>query len=127
MNSLRMVGSFARSVGSTFSETGFLPAGVTFTNAGVLSGTPGAGAGGAYVITITATNGSGGTQTDKVRFTVAGENAFTIAVMPDTQDYTTAAAINAGRDAFFGQINLPGPPTPRIAHTRRRLRDTTKL
>jgi hypothetical protein len=42
----------------TFSETGSLPSGVTFTAAGVLSGTPNNGATGkSYPITITATNG----------------------------------------------------------------------
>jgi large repetitive protein len=43
---------------STFSETGALPAGVTFNNAtGVLSGTPLPGSGGVYSLTFTATNG----------------------------------------------------------------------
>jgi len=41
----------------TFSETGALPTGVTFTSAGVLSGTPGGGTGGTYNIIITAQNG----------------------------------------------------------------------
>jgi len=42
----------------TFSETGALPSGVTLTNTGTLSGTPAAGTGGTYPITITAANGS---------------------------------------------------------------------
>ena len=46
---------------STLSETGALPSGVTFTDNGdgtaTLAGTPGAGSGGAYPFTITATNG----------------------------------------------------------------------
>ena len=41
----------------TFSESGPLPSGVTFTPAGVLSGTPDAGTSGIYPITITASNG----------------------------------------------------------------------
>ena len=41
----------------TYSESGTLPAGVTFTSAGLLSGTPAGGAGGTYPITITAQNG----------------------------------------------------------------------
>ena len=41
----------------TFGETGTLPAGVTFSSAGVLSGTPAPGTAGSYPITITATNG----------------------------------------------------------------------
>jgi sugar lactone lactonase YvrE len=40
----------------TFSETVTLPGGVTLSSSGVLSGTPAATAGGAYTITITATN-----------------------------------------------------------------------
>jgi hypothetical protein len=40
----------------TFSEVGGLPAGVTFTSSGLLSGTP-TGTAGAYDLTITATNG----------------------------------------------------------------------
>jgi hypothetical protein len=41
----------------SFSETGALPKGVTFSSSGVLSGTPGSG--GFYAITITATNAVG--------------------------------------------------------------------
>jgi hypothetical protein len=41
----------------TFTKTGTLPAGVTLTSAGKLSGTPAAGAVGTYPITITAGNG----------------------------------------------------------------------
>ena len=43
--------------GPTFSFTGTLPTGVTLSAAGVLSGTPAAGTGGTYPITITANNG----------------------------------------------------------------------
>ncbi len=42
---------------TTFSESGTLPSGVTFTS-GKLSGTPAAGTGGTYPITFTASNGS---------------------------------------------------------------------
>jgi GH25 family lysozyme M1 (1,4-beta-N-acetylmuramidase) len=42
-----------------FSETGALPAGVTFSAAGVLSGTPATGSGGRYPIKITASNPAG--------------------------------------------------------------------
>jgi len=40
----------------TFTESGALPGGVALTSAGVLSGTPAAGTGGTYPITVTATN-----------------------------------------------------------------------
>lgn len=41
----------------TFSETGALPSGITLSSAGVLGGTPAAGTGGSYTITIAANNG----------------------------------------------------------------------
>ena len=43
----------------TFSASGTLPSGVTLSTSGVLSGTPAAASGGAYLITITASNGVG--------------------------------------------------------------------
>jgi large repetitive protein len=42
---------------ATFSETGKLPAGLTLSTSGVLSGTPGPDSGGRYPLTITAANG----------------------------------------------------------------------
>ena len=77
-----------------FTETGALPAGVTLTSSGVLSGTPAAGTGGFYSITICACNGIGtsGTQTfgltvdqplvitsaTAARFAVENPGSFTI-------------------------------------------------
>ncbi|MEQ9609798.1 MAG: metallophosphoesterase, partial [Kiloniellaceae bacterium] len=43
-------------------------------------------------IKVTATDADGNTATDWFRARVAGENAYTIAVLPDTQDYTDNAA-----------------------------------
>ena len=60
----------------TFTETGTLPAGVTFTSAGLLSGTPAPrsstspGSGGAYPLTITASNGIGTAATQSFTLTV---------------------------------------------------------
>jgi hypothetical protein len=51
----------------TFSETGALPSGVTLSASGVLSGTPAAGTGGVYSITITASNGVGTNATQASR------------------------------------------------------------
>jgi hypothetical protein len=54
-------GSFALTTGAanpTFGETGALPSGVTFSAAGVFSGTPAAGTVGIYPVVITATDGS---------------------------------------------------------------------
>lgn len=54
----------------TFSETGTLPSGVTFSAAGLLSGTPAAGTQGSYPITITATNGIAPDATQSFTLTV---------------------------------------------------------
>ncbi|MFT3688406.1 hypothetical protein [Paenirhodobacter sp.] len=45
-------------------------------------------------LVVTAVNGAGQTVTDNVRVRVAGEGAYTIAIMPDTQDYTSNASIS---------------------------------
>ncbi len=45
-------------------------------------------------LVISAVNGSGQTVSDNVRVRVAGEGAYTIAIMPDTQDYTSNGSIN---------------------------------
>jgi hypothetical protein len=58
----------------TLSETGALPAGVTFTNngngTGTLAGTPASGTGGTYPITITASNGVSPDATQSFTLTV---------------------------------------------------------
>jgi hypothetical protein len=55
----------------SFSETGALPAGVSFNSSfGVLSGTPNAGTGGTYALTITASNGVGTAATQDFVLTV---------------------------------------------------------
>ena len=62
----------------TFSETGTLPTGVTLNSTtGVLSGTPAAGTGGSYPITITATNGVGPDATQNFTLTVDQAPAIT--------------------------------------------------
>ena len=71
----------------TLSRTGTLPSGVTFDPAtGVLNGTPAAGTGGTYPITLTASNGIGSAATQNFMLTVneapsitsAGGTAFTV-------------------------------------------------
>jgi probable HAF family extracellular repeat protein len=66
----------------TLTETGALPGGVTFADTGtgsaILSGTPVAGSGGTYPITITATN-TGGTTTQSFTLTVNQAPAITSA------------------------------------------------
>src|SRR5207244_3267173 len=58
----------------TFTTTASLPVGLTLTSAGLLSGTPAAGAVGGYPITVTATNGLG-TANTSFTLTVAGAPA----------------------------------------------------
>jgi hypothetical protein len=62
----------------TLSETGTLPAGVTFNpGTGVLSGTPAAGTGGTYSITFTANNGVGTPASQPFTLTVDQAPAIT--------------------------------------------------
>src|SRR5208282_1397699 len=63
----------------TFSETGALPSGVTLSAAGVLSGTPAAGTGGAHTITLTAANGIAPNTTQSFVLTVDQAPAITSA------------------------------------------------
>jgi hypothetical protein len=63
----------------TFSETGTLPAGVMLSSAGTFTGTPMAGSGGTYPITITATNGIGTAASEAFTITVDQPPAFTSA------------------------------------------------
>ena len=64
---------------SSFTETGTLPSGVTLTTAGVLAGTPAAGSGGTYPITITANNGVSPNATQNFTLTVDEAPAITSA------------------------------------------------
>ena len=86
-------GSFAMTAtgypAESFSETGPLPTGVTLTAAGVLSGTPAAGTGGTYPITITATNGISPDATQSFTLTVDQAPAITSA---NTTTFTVGAS-----------------------------------
>jgi hypothetical protein len=61
----------------TFSETGALPSGVTLSAAGVLSGTPAAGTGGVYTISVTARNAAGTSAAQNFTLTVGQAPAIT--------------------------------------------------
>ena len=63
----------------TFSETGTLPSNVTLSTAGLLSGTPAAGTGASYPLTITASNGIGTPATQSFTLTVDQAPAITTA------------------------------------------------
>jgi peptidoglycan/xylan/chitin deacetylase (PgdA/CDA1 family) len=75
----------------TLSESGTLPSGVTLSTAGVLSGTPAAGTGGTYPITITASNGVTPNATQNFTLTVNNPAPFLSSISPN--------AVNAGADA----------------------------
>jgi YVTN family beta-propeller protein len=64
---------------ATFSGTGALPAGLTLNSAGVLAGTPAAGTGGLYPITITASNGVAPDYSQQINLTVAQPPVITSA------------------------------------------------
>ena len=92
----------------TFSETGALPSGVTLNSGtGVLSGTPAAGTGGTYKITITAQNGVAPNATQ----------AFTLTV-------DQAAAISSANTTTFSvgvagafTVTATGVPAPTISES----------
>jgi sugar lactone lactonase YvrE len=91
----------------TFSKSGTLPAGVTFSTAGLLSGTPAASSGGNYDITITATNGAGSSVIQDFTLTVS-----------QTLVITTAAKTTfnmGGPDSF--QVKASGFPAPTFSET----------
>ena len=114
----------------TFTETGTLPAGVSLTSGGVLSGTPGAGTGGIYPLQITAQNSVGsGTQSftltvhqaptitsgNATSFPVNQSGTFTVT----TQGFPAAALSESGAlpagvsfvDNGNGTATLAGTPT----------------
>jgi hypothetical protein len=73
-------------------ESGALPAGITFTDNGdgtaTISGTPAAGSGGSYPVLLTATNPAGGVSTS---FTLTNAQAPTI-TSPSSATFTTTLA-----------------------------------
>ena len=100
-------------------ETGALPGGVTFTNNGdgtaTLAGTPGAGTGGTYPITITAGNGVGTDATQSFTLTVNQAPAITSAntiIFTETLAGTftvTTTGFPTGASMVIGETGaLPG-------------------
>lgn len=90
----------------TFSEAGALPAGVTFSSSGLLSGTPPANANGTYSLTLTAVNTSG-SATQAFTLTVGTAPAIT---SPPSTTFT------AGSPGTF-QFQASGYPTPGFSYT----------
>ena len=90
----------------TLSMTGTLPTGVTFVaGAGVLSGTPGAGTGGTYPLTFTASNGVGSNAVQNFTLTVNQAPAITSA------NNTTFTVGTAGTFT----VTKTGFPTPTLS------------
>jgi hypothetical protein len=107
-----MAGSFTvTATGSpapTFSETGALPSGVSLNaTTGALSGTPGAGTGGTYPITITAQNGITPNGTQSFTLTVDSAPVFTSA---NSTSFTVGVA-----GSFM--VTTKGLPFPTLAET----------
>jgi CSLREA domain-containing protein len=93
----------------TFSEAGALPSGVTLSSAGVLSGTPAAGTGGVYSITLKASNSVSSvtqsftltvnqapqiTSANSATFTVGSSGSFTVTTAAGA--YPTPTTVETG-------------------------------
>jgi hypothetical protein len=95
----------------SISATGTLPSGVTFVDNGdgtaTLSGTPAAGTGGTYPLTITASNGVGSNATQSFTLTVNARPAIT------SGSSTTFTTTTAG--SFT--VQSTGFPTPAVSET----------
>ena len=94
----------------SMSESGTLPAGVTFTDNGngtaTLAGTPGAGSGGSYAVTITATNTVG-----------SSSQAFVLTVTaPPAITSATATTFTVGQPAGF-TVTTSGYPAPSLSES----------
>ncbi len=95
----------------TLAKTGSLPSGVIFTDNGdgtaTLSGTPAAGTGGTYALTITASNGVSPDATQSFTLTVNQAPAITSA---------NATTFTVGTAGTF-TVQTSGAPTPTLAKT----------
>ncbi|HEY3091867.1 MAG TPA: S8 family serine peptidase, partial [Vicinamibacterales bacterium] len=93
----------------TFSEGGALPSGVTFTSAGVLSGTPAGGTAGSYPITITATNSAG---TANQSFTLTVKNPASVSSVTPPANGTYRATQNLDFTVNYNEnVTVTGTPT----------------
>ena len=82
---------------STLSETGALPAGVTFTpGTGALSGTPALGSVGTYPISFKAANGVGSDATQSFTLTVnKADSTTTVSATPNSSTYGQSVTLTA--------------------------------
>jgi hypothetical protein len=97
---------------AAINETGSLPGGVNFTDNGngtaTLAGTPNAGTGGSYPITINASNGVGSTATQSFTLVVHEAPAITS---------VNTITFTAGVSGTNFTVTTTGTPTPSIART----------
>ncbi len=92
----------------TITETGALPAGLVFnTETGVLSGTPAAGTGGNYPITLSASNGVG---------SPAVENLVIVVDQGPSITSNNSATFTVGTNGSF-QVTATGFPAPTFSET----------
>ncbi len=96
---------------ATITESGALPAGLTFANKGdgtaTVAGTPGAGTGGAYSVTLTAANGIGTASSKALGITVNQAPAV-----------TSKSSVNGSTlHSFNFPITATGYPKPTITET----------
>jgi VCBS repeat-containing protein len=75
---------------ATFSTTSPLPSGVTLSASGLLAGTPTVGAGGTYVLTVTASNGVLPAATQTFTLVVTEQNDITVSVVNNVVVLTLA-------------------------------------
>jgi parallel beta-helix repeat protein len=89
---------------ATYSETGSLPAGVTFSSGGVLSGTPAAGTSGVYNIVISASN-----EEDDYEGNGGATQEFTLTVgQPPVITSTNTTTFDEGMHGSFTVTIAPG-------------------
>jgi hypothetical protein len=127
---------------ATYTESGALPSGVTLSPSGILSGTPAAGTGGLYPITLTASNGilpdyseqfdltideaPAITSANHATFTTGIAGTFTVTTtgVPSYPDISESGALPAGvtftQNALTAQWVLSGTPAGRQVATRSR-------
>jgi hypothetical protein len=85
---------------ATFTETGALPAGVTFSSAGVLSGTPTVSGG--FPITITASNGISPNATQSFTLAVVGVTSSVVTAPSTTLSWSETVGTGANRILLVG-------------------------
>jgi Putative Ig domain len=91
-------------------ESGALPAGVTFADngdgTGTLTGTPAAGSEGTYMVTISAVSSAGSTS-----------QAFVLTINAGLAITSAASATATSGTAFSFTVTTAGTPTPTISHS----------